>query len=569
MAVDLVLLHAPSVYDFREKTILYGPVSDLVPPSPVFEMYPIGLTSIAEYLEKAGYRVRIVNLAVRMIRDKNFDAGEMIRKLKAPVFGIDLHWMVHSHGSIEVARLVKKYHPDSKLVFGGFSSTYFHDQLIRYPEIDFIIRGDSTEEPFRLLMDSITKRKTPDSVPNLVWKDTAGAVQINPFTNVPDDIEDVMVDHYGGVIKSVLRYRDIISYTPVSDWLRYPITAVITTRGCNHNCVICGGSNAAFRNYHHRDKPVFRTPESVVKNLRQIAKFSRGPVFILGDLYQNGEDYATEILKLIKEKPVKNQLIFELFSPVSKDALRQIAEAAPGFCLEISPESHDYEIRKRAGRNYTDEALEQTIADALEVGCGRMDVFYMTGLPGQDVQSVYDTVDYCGYLMEKFKGDKRLALFLAPISPFLDPGSLGYEQPEKYGYKVLFREVEQFRQGLISPSWKYSLNYETEWMTRDEIVESGYEAILRLVKLKQKYGIVSDDVAKAGIQRIEDARSMMRRIDVVLAGDNVEEELALLKPEIDKINAFPNSEKIHLELPMGKAKLRYLNTFRTLLTKKN
>ena len=43
MAVDLVLLHAPSVYDFRQKTILYGPVSDLIPPSPVFEMYPIGL----------------------------------------------------------------------------------------------------------------------------------------------------------------------------------------------------------------------------------------------------------------------------------------------------------------------------------------------------------------------------------------------------------------------------------------------------------------------------------------------------------------------------------------------
>ena len=51
MATDLILLHAPSVYDFRKKTILYGPVSDLIPPSPVFEMYPIGLTSIAEYLE--------------------------------------------------------------------------------------------------------------------------------------------------------------------------------------------------------------------------------------------------------------------------------------------------------------------------------------------------------------------------------------------------------------------------------------------------------------------------------------------------------------------------------------
>ena len=41
--MDLLLLHAPSVYDFRERAILYGPVSDMVPSSTVFEMYPLGI----------------------------------------------------------------------------------------------------------------------------------------------------------------------------------------------------------------------------------------------------------------------------------------------------------------------------------------------------------------------------------------------------------------------------------------------------------------------------------------------------------------------------------------------
>jgi B12-binding domain/radical SAM domain protein len=568
MAIDLVLLHAPSVYDFREKSILYGPVSDLVPPSPVFEMYPIGLASIAEYLEKAGYRVRIVNLAVLMLRNRNFDAEKMIKNLNSPVFGIDLHWTVHSHGSIEVARLVKKYHPDSKVVFGGFTSTYFHEQLIEYPEIDFVIRGDSTEEPFRQLMDCIIKGGDPGTIPNLVWKDSDGAVRINPFTNVPDNIEDVMINHYGGVIRSVIRYRDLIGHIPVSDWLRYPITGVITCRGCNNNCVICGGSNAAFRCYHNRQKPVFRSPEAVVRDIRQIARFSRGPIFILGDIYQNGEDYADQILKGLQEKRVKNQLMFEIFSPMSRDALQQMSLAAPRFCLEISPESHDYGVRKKSGRNYTDEALESMISDALDVGCGRMDVFYMIGMPGQDTKSVMDTVDYCGYLMEKFKGTERLALFLSPLSPFLDPGSLGYEQSEKHGYKILFRKLEEYRQALESPSWKYTLNYETEWMTRNEIVESTYEGILRLVRLKSQYGVIPDNLAEIGIRRIEEARAMMRRIDEVLAGDNAEEELSRMKPDIDRINAFPNSEKIHLELSMGKEKLRYLNSVWALLTGK-
>ena len=245
--------------------------------------------------------------------------------------------MVHSHGSIEVARLVKKHHPNSKVVFGGFSSTYFHEQLIEYPEIDFVIRGDSTEEPFRQLMNCVTKGGDPGIIPNLVWKDSSDVAKINPFTNVPDDIENVMINHYGGVIRSVIRYRDLFGHIPVSDWLRYPITGVITCRGCNNNCVICGGSNAAFRCYHNREKPVFRSPEAVVNDIRQIARFSRGPIFILGDLYQKGEDYANEILKRLQEKRVKNQLMFEIFSPMSKAALQQMRLAAPGFCLEISP----------------------------------------------------------------------------------------------------------------------------------------------------------------------------------------------------------------------------------------
>ena len=47
---DIIFLHAPSVYDFRKKTIIYGPISDVIPSSPVFEMYPIGFMTISAHL---------------------------------------------------------------------------------------------------------------------------------------------------------------------------------------------------------------------------------------------------------------------------------------------------------------------------------------------------------------------------------------------------------------------------------------------------------------------------------------------------------------------------------------
>jgi B12-binding domain/radical SAM domain protein len=566
---DLILLHAPHVYDFRQKTILYGPVSDLVPATPVFEMYPFGLTSIADYLERAGYRVRIVNLAGRMLRDKNFDVEKFIKKLQAGVFGIDLHWLVHAHGAVEVARLVKKYHPQAKVLMGGFSASYFYKELLGYPEIDYVLRGDSTEEPIRQLLEAVKKSQSPQTVPNLAWKDDAGNIRENPFSYVPDNISNVMVDHYNGILRSVLRYRDLASIIPFKDWLRYPVTAVFTCRGCNHNCVICGGSNAAFRTFLNRQKTVFRSPEDIARDIKNIGKFSRGPIFILGDIRQQGDERANELLDILAREKVKNQLMLEVFNPAPTDFLQRLSRAASGFCLEISPESHDPAIRKVAGKHYSNEDMEQMIADTLAAGCGRVDIFFMVGIPEQTPQSVMETVDYCHYLLERFKGDKRIALLIGPLAPFLDPGSLAFEQPQKYGYKVLLHTLEEHRQAMMAPSWRYTLNYETKWMDRNQIMDTTYEAILRLTRLKAKYGLISKKMAETQQWRINTALELEKRIGEVWCADNSREELELLKPQVEKINALRANERDELELPVGFGKLRYLSSLWSLLSKRS
>ncbi len=122
-APDVILLHAPSVYDFRKEAIVYGPVSDLIPSTPVFEMYPIGFSTMAAYLTSRGKNVRIINLAVRMLQDPKFDVEAFLARLRPKLFGIDLHWLPHCHGSIEIAKIVKKLHPSIPIVF-GLSSTF-------------------------------------------------------------------------------------------------------------------------------------------------------------------------------------------------------------------------------------------------------------------------------------------------------------------------------------------------------------------------------------------------------------------------------------------------------------
>ena len=561
---DLILLHAPHIYDFRKIPQLYGPVSDLVLSTPTFEMYPVGLSTIGEHLEKAGYKIRVVNIAWRMVRSAKFDAEKFIAKLNAPLFGIDLHWMVHAHGSIEIARIVKKYHPDSKIILGGFSASRFWKEVIEYPEADFIMRGDSTEEPMRMFMEAL---KTGDlaSIPNLVWKDDDGRVQENHFSYVPKDISNVMGNHYGFMVRQVLRYRDLTSVVPFKGWLKYPVTAVFTSRGCKYECIFCSGSKTGMAGFANRTEPARRTPEDIYNDIHNISQITRGPILLVGDIREGGNTRAHKILGLLKKNRVKNTLMFEAFNPIPPDFIKEMAQAAPGFSLDMSPESHDPEVREISlGRNFTNKAMEDMIQAALDNNANRVEIFFMIGLHKQDKQSVLDTVDYCEELLKKFNADKRLFLFMGHQAPFMAPGSPAFEHPEKYGFRLLYKTFEEHRQALVLPSWKYQLNYETEWLSQKEITEVTYEAIDRLTQLKARYGQISQQMADVQSERIKRAKELEERLDILIeAGDT--EAIALLKPEMDDINGFKAPERLELEIPVGLVRLRYWNAVKKVL----
>lgn len=553
---DLVLLHAPSVYDFRKKSILYGPVSDLVPSTPVFEMYPIGLTTIAEYLERHGFRVRIVNLAVRMLNSNRFNAEKVIQGLRPAAFGIDLHWLPHAHGAIEIARLCKKYHPDVPVMLGGFSATYFHTELMDQPEVDYVVRGDSTEEPVLQLMQRLAGR--PDApeladIPNLTWRQADGSVRVNDIGYSPSNLDHVLLD-YSYVVKAVARYRDLASFVPFKGWLGYPITAALSVRGCSHNCRTCGGSAMAFSALHGRRRPAYRAPEALAQDIRNIARFSKGPVFILGDIRQAGPDYTERFLRAIHG--YQGPVIVELFDAADRPFIERLAQAMPNWTLEISLESHSEEVRAAFGRPYKNGPIEDTMRYALEAGVRRLDVFFMIGLPKQDYQSVMDTIDYCEFLVRDLdRGPgRRLIPFISPLAPFLDPGSPVFEQPERYGYRLFARTLEEHRQVLIQPSWKYVLNYETEWLNRDQIVDSTYEAGLRLNRLKARYGLVESTQAQQTEARIIRARRLIAQVDDIMSIEDAERRAKLLraiKPQVDSANLSTVCEKTELNVPLA------------------
>ncbi|MCJ7578187.1 MAG: TIGR04190 family B12-binding domain/radical SAM domain protein [candidate division Zixibacteria bacterium] len=556
---DLILLHPPCVYDFRKSSIFFGPISDVIPSTPVFEMYPLGFVSLSSYLNQYGYDVRIVNVASKMLSNLKYDPEKEIKNLKAKAFGIDLHWLPHAQGSLELAKIVKKYHPQTPVIFGGLSSTYFHQELIKYPQVDFVIRGESAEVPLLNLLSALQNGNGLSSVPNLTYKKN-GKITTNLITYVPEDLNEFSID-YAHIIRSVIKHRDLSGYLPFSDWEKYPITAVFTCRGCTYHCRTCGGSFEAYQKFCHRRKPAYRDPKLVASDINRISKYFKGPIFVIGDIFQPGEEYAQTLLDLLKKQRVDNHLVLEFFDIPNHESLKSIASSIPHFNIQLSPESHDQKVRAGFGRPYDNEKMEGMIGSALEFGCQRLDLFFMIGLSHQNYQSVLDTVEYCDHLLERFGKGKRLHSYIAPLAPFVDPGSCVFENPEKFGYKLFYRTLEEHRRALLSPSWKHMLNYETVWMNRDEIVQSTYQSALRLNEIKYKHGLISFKKFKQIERGIKEAIRVIGKIDNMVSMSNHEiianegdckEELKLNDPkkQTDRLKTSTLCDKNELKWPV-------------------
>jgi B12-binding domain/radical SAM domain protein len=563
MGSDIIFMHAPSVYDFRKKPIFYGPVSDVIPSSPVFEMYPIGFMTISSHLEAAGFRTRIVNIAVQMLQSGRFDAEKRIRSLDADVFAIDLHWLPHAHGALELAKIVKKYHPDAKVEFGGLSSSYFWEELIQRPEVDLVMRGDTTEVPTVRMMEALKKgQKDLSDIPNLVWKDDEGRIHNNGVTYSLESLDDIIFD-YGDMIRCVMKNMDIKGALPWYGWEKTPLTSVFTVRGCSVNCAECGGSHYANGKVVCRKAPAYRSPEKLAEDVARINSYLKAPIFIVGDLRQKGMDYADRFLKAVKETGADNHVVIELFNGANTEYLNKVDRAFEGgYSIEFSPDSHDEEVRMALGKGYTNDAIEKTVTAAFQSNCSRMDMFYMNGLPFQTIDSALDSARAAKRLWGLVGKDDGLFIYNAPFAPFVDPGSRAFEDPDKWGYKLYARTLEEHRQRLDNPSWKYVLSYETKWMTRDDVAEVSYDAANILAEAEHSSGRLDEEGLRLRKERTENARSVMHEIDGIMKIADREEREAKLWETKERGTRLANSticNKNYLDWRTGSI---YTNSFR-------
>lgn len=500
MTYDMILIHAPSVYDFRTRDdvlFAYLSNSDSVHVSSIFEMPPVGIFAIEQHLQRCGFNVKFFNVASQMLRDPDFDVEAFFRAAGADYIGVDLHWLAHAHGALELTKLYKAIHPGAKAMAGGIASTYYHEQLIAYPQIDYVIRGYDTLLPVEMLLKARQETEALRAVPNLTWKQDA-QVHVNAMTHVPP------------------------VYTAAVDWTRVfsgdrkgmtPYNLVIPQAGCEYHCRWCGGSRYFFKKYMGLEKTsrVQKTPEMLRAELQSIAASATGNHTVtMIDFWHEDPALFDTAEDVFLDSTIKT-VHFSLHRLPKIEKGRRMGAPANAV-IELSPDSHDLEVAKASGRgHYTMEEMEAFI-DALIDDVYSFEIYFMLGLPKQTAQSIRDTVAYCEHLLRKYQG-RRVTPYVCPMLPFLDPGSEIYDYPAQWGYTIFHHTLEEHRQALLSMNWKHRLNYETEWLSREELVTTSYEAVRKLTLLKSTYGKLTKGIASGIVALIDETRALLADID--------------------------------------------------------
>jgi B12-binding domain/radical SAM domain protein len=503
MHSNICFVHPPSIYDFRTRDLKAGPISDVVPSTPVFEMYPMGFISMLSNLTKNGYDGRIANVASRMVLSKKFDPVKYLVNMDTDIYAIDLHWLPHVHGAFSIAGIIKREKPEAKIVLGGFSASYFSDEImLKHNEIDFILKGDFQEYGVTKLAECIEDGRSLVTVPSLNYR-VGTKIISNPQSN-ENNIHNIFLD-YKILMKNAIKYHDVAGHLPYADWINNPEAVTIIEHGCQFNCAFCGGSNFTYKNNFFKTSPVYRDPVRIAEEIEMAQQVLGSPVFVAGDINQAGEKYYSAFFKEIKERDVDIPLLTEYFVPPPHDYFTKLSHTFSDFTAEISPESSSEKIRKFNGRSYSNKELEDSIDYASMEGCRKFDVYFTLGISHQDESALREDIEYARQMMIRHSGkEMNVYSFISPLTPFIDPGSLIYEKPEMYGFHITARSIDEYFDLLDrGKSWVDFLNYYNDWMDAGTIESLTYESEIEMMKTRMEVGITDK---KRGEKIIENIR---------------------------------------------------------------
>ncbi len=368
---------------------------------------PLGLASIAAFLEKNGMSAGIVDSYARP------DSDGIIRRYlsdERPAFmGLSCTTSTFLDG-VRLARLAKSLLPDIQVLFGGAHVSALKERILKeFPVIDVIVVGEGEQTLLELMAGGW---EDPASLTGVVHRAPGGDVRFTGYRPKGLELDSLPFPAYEKLIGFPHAYR-----LPIFNYPKSPSASIISSRGCPYACTYCDRSvfQRSFR---------YNSARYMVDHMRFLRQqFGIRHVIFYDDQFTFNRKRIESFTRMLIRKPLGMTFSCAVRAEhIDWDLVRRM-KAAGCWMVSLGIETGDASLLARHRQNADLDLLANRIRLLKKAGI-RTKGLLMMGLPGETEASIKKSMAYVFSLpLDDFN--------LTKFTPF--PGSPIYRTIHEHG----------------------------------------------------------------------------------------------------------------------------------------
>ena len=376
---------------------------------------PLGILSIAAFVEARGHRVGVVDVHAEKLIDT--EVIERVKARRPRVIGISVltNMALPAH---YIARLCKDAVPEAIVVCGGAHAEAMPEAMLANSAIDAIVRGDGEEAALE-----IVEGRPFDQVLGLSYRAGPNRVVHNAARPVRMDLDSYPMPAYHLV--------NFAHYFPaVGTYRNLPAMNALMTRGCPGKCTFCNSAFTTLRSH---------SPANMVEQVKHL-RYTYGvrQIQFYDDTFTVAKQNVIEFCKRMIEDKVDVTWIAFIRGDCFSREIARLMKAAGCHQVLVGIESGDEQIMRNIGKPIDKKRYREAVRIAHEHGIEVRGSFII-GNVGDTWDTMQASVDFAKEL--------DLDLFQLNIStPY--PGTQLYEYASTTG-RLLHKNWSEYGQRTV------------------------------------------------------------------------------------------------------------------------
>jgi magnesium-protoporphyrin IX monomethyl ester (oxidative) cyclase len=339
-------------------------------------MAPLGLVSIAAYLEEKGHTV-FVHDCLGPRAPAGVDASvKQILAHGPELVGISATTSGFLDG-YDIVSAIKAADPQIKNIFGGVHISAMGAVLLeRFENIDFLCMGEG-----EVTLRQLAEGEETAEIDGLVWRDNGRPVSNSQRSHI-SDLDTLPFPAYEKLEGFPKGYN-----LPLFSYIYSPGATMVTSRGCPYQCSYCDRS--VFKRGYRYNSAAY-----IYEHMQYLRRrFGVRHINIYDDLFTANRRRIAELCELLTAKPLGMQFNCAVRTGHADDELLNMLKGAGCLMVSVGIETGDTDLMEAHKPGVHLEQVRDTVKRIQAAGL-RAKGLFMMGLPGETETSIRKTSDF-------------------------------------------------------------------------------------------------------------------------------------------------------------------------------